>query len=416
MAAPPAALITALRAGTVRRHLFFKMTHSQGTVFAWDGVGDFELDGETYLGVRGLASISGVSDSGELQNHEVTYQLNGVPLPALLSIDPYIRGETITLKAAWIDESGVALYQRTLRVDIADILTMSLDAETKTITVKARSPMAEWQTPPRAYYTDKDQQRRFPGDTGFLYVKELENTNVTGWTTSVETSGGIPRNYGSFDNSWFLDSVTYAPIGDHTFGLTPRYRTTDQKLYTNTYATQYVEQDTGASTGLSGTGYLTVGGVNTYVDAAGDVRTSGGKLIYYNGDTNHKLRVPATIASDGTATGTRITTQSGVLGTESGANVIRKEGVSVSGEDMNGLVFAQKSGRMVQENSGVLEQIFSGADFVEASTGNAVTFAGGVMQVSGSDVHVSTTGVILTAANRRIHKTGDTNDFLRVWT
>ena len=42
MPAPPTALVNALRRGTVARHVFFEMTHSQGTVRMWDGVGDFK--------------------------------------------------------------------------------------------------------------------------------------------------------------------------------------------------------------------------------------------------------------------------------------------------------------------------------------------------------------------------------------
>jgi cytoskeletal protein CcmA (bactofilin family) len=412
MPAPPSDLVTALRTGTAQRHIFFSMTHSQGTVRVWDGIGDFAFDGATYLGRPGVMEISGVSDSGDIQNHELTVTLNGVSLAALLETDTNIRGEIATITAVWLTKAGAVTASRVVSIATGDVLKVKMDRAQKQLIAKLRGPLAEWRAPPRAYYTDADQQRRYAGDDGFRMVKQLENASVSGWSKDPESSGSVPRLAG-FGGA--IDSLVGTPIGAHTWGLA-LYAFAGSPMYVKTSpgTISYKEETSEAlATASSNDFTIQVGGVNAYVDISGDVRSAGGLRIAADADaTTNRLRKQGTIAGNGTATATRIVSVAKDIGT---GNLAIKEGGSITGNDRTALVYCNQNGAQT-EVSGT-SVITNGVTCVEETTLAAVAFVGGFLQVGGSDCFVSTTGVILTPGNRRVVKSGGTaSEFLRVWT
>jgi len=168
-------------------------------------------------------------------------------------------------------------------------------------------------------------------------------------------------------------------------------------------------------------------GQRCYVDTSGDVRTANGKLVCLGQDSTKRLRLAGAIASDGTATATSIsvTVPTGSTGAQA---VLHKTGTTpnVASNDWTTAVFCNESGaQVVATGASTTAQIsvtgaplsYSTHTYAEESTGNAATVSAGLLKVSGSNCFVSTTGVILTSANRRIVRTGGTaNQFLRVWT
>lgn len=426
MPAPPLPLIALLRSGHFTRRTFFKLTHSGGTVRVCDGIGNYELDGEEYLSVGGLAALDGISDSGDIQNHSVIAKLNGVALASLATVDPNIRGETATIKFAWIDEAGNAVYSRTMAVLKGSHLQTKFDAREHSVAAHLRGPTAQWQTPPRAYYTDKDQQRRFAGDTGFSFVKYLENANASGWSVDEETTGGVPTWYGTSTSSANIiglrDSLTLEPIGDNQYGVGHARTGAGGQLRQLDGGGAFAE-DTTAAPAIVNAGTpqpLKVGGTDCYVDISGDVRSPGGAIITPGGtsSTTNRLRKQGTISADGSATAETLT-EVNVGSTTRHIYKTSNPGVSVGGfaDDQTGRVYCNRNGRDVFAVVGVVQSLADSTPYVEAVTGTACVIGSGKMQVSGSDCKVSTTGVILSNAGRRIVKQGgDAEEFLRVWT
>lgn len=415
MPAPPLPLIALLRSGRYTRRTFFELTHSGGTVRVCDGIGNFELDGAEYLSVGGLAGLDGISDSGDIQNHSVIAKLNGVALSSLASVDTNIRGETATIKFAWIDEAGNVAYSRTMAVLKGSHLQTKFDAREHSVAAHLRGPTAQWQTPPRAYYTDKDQQRRYSGDTGFSFVKYLENANASGWSVDEESTGGRPILIGNgIEGIGLRDNVALIPMGDAVLGMNAQNSSSKLKRFVS--LTAYVEDVSGASIDLAtvsaGLYDVQCGGANCYVDVSGDARTPGGELLIPSGGTSaNKIRQQGTISADGTATGTSLDTAAPLVST-----LIKKAGSTLNTQDQSGRVYCNKNGLDVIVVSNV-PQDAAGNPYVEATTGTAVSFASGNMRVGANDCKVSTTGVILSNAGRRIIKQGGTADeFLRVWT
>lgn len=415
MPAPSNTLLTALRAGTVSRHLFFKMTHSEGTVLAWDGIGKFALLGDTYLGING-GNIAGVSDSRDIQNHEVVVGLSGVPLEALHTTDPNIRNEDATILAAWISEDGTVVASKVLFEGYGDNLRTKIDGDSLTISAKLRGKLADWSSVPGNFYTDNDQRRTYEDDSGFQFVKELENSTVAGWSKDVEATAAAILNSNPTTYRRPIESIGGELIGHDAFGMTARGNGASNLTGDKSSDAEYfVEETSGAYVTLSGNNWQ-VGGVNLYLDISNDVRTAGGKLVKLDKDagSTDKLRKITTIASDGTAGADYVASVS--LGAVS---VLSKNGATINTTDSDriNLIFDNADGAAVQRVSGTARNAALAENYVEDVTGTAITFDGSDhMQVGGGDCLISNTGVVLSPGNRRLVLASDTSHFLRIWT
>lgn len=413
MAAPDATLLAALRS-TARpaRHLFFKMGHSQGTVRAWDGLGDRIFDGETYTGIGNMASIAGVSNSRDLQTQEIVVTLNGVPYPALQSIDPSIRNETATITAAWYSYTGTLLASKVIFTGLGNFLTSAFSERTLSLTCHLRGRMADWSRAPQSFYTTADQSRYYPGDTGFDYVKTLENTTVSGWGLYAESTGGSVKHVSTFGR-YIYDSLQTRAIGNDESGCFYYF---DTAVRSAGYSTAVSSETTATSVTLGASDWQ-VSSANLYVDIDGYVRTAVGEYVKRSGaGTTGRYRAITEVASQGTATATTFSV-SNTYACVTGSTLTSFSANPSSWK--NGMFL--NGGGLVTETAGVLYGGYRGAAgvaMVEETTGNAVTVTGGLVKCNGSNVFLSTTNVVLTSSNKRIYPTGtDVNaSFARIWT
>lgn len=431
MAAPPTELLAAMREGTAQRHMFFKLEHSEGDIFVWDGIGEFDFGGDTYSGVGGFATLEGVSQSDDIQNHEIVATLNGVGLPTLSETSLDVRDEPVNIWAVWIDETGATVGSLLVFSGLGNTLLVEPTGDEIRLKLKARGAMADWRASPRAYYTDAEQQRRFPGDTGFSFIRYLENANVSGWSVNEESGGGIPTRYltstGAAGCVYFQDSITRALIGCEALGATVRWTSAGVKTASSV---NVLEDGTAAAIGADTASpwQMKAGGVACYVDTSGDVRTPGGNLVYPTGYSaaSNRGRVHGAIASDGAASGNYPRAVSGSalerLYSDAGP-------VSASNIDQRSLIYCNRYGPTVWAGSTIphpfdyFEYAASGTlvYYVEDVTGATVdvlTSGSFRMRVGGADCYMSDTGVVLSPAGRRIVRSGGdpTTDFLRVWT
>lgn len=442
MPAPPAGLLAAMRKGSATRHCFFYMDHSQGPVYAWDGIGVFTYGGNDYLGVGGYATIEGISNSGDIQNHDIYVTLNGAGAsqfadagirvecvdigPALATTDLNIRGRAATLTLLWIAEDGTVVDSLLILRGKGDIV--KIPAVDGNFAIKARiaPPIAAWESPPRAYYTPEDQNERFPGDSGFDYVSNLQTATVSGWSSVAELGNANVIIYGPAAKApWtahpLQNDVTGNVIGDDASGVVYCGVNAAYNSTVMLGADTYEEETTGVQPvgGGSAGSYLLCNGLPVKIDSLGVLRTAAGKRIVGPSQNLSKfLREQNGIASNGTAGSETLAPNP--LGVN-GAVVTR------SGAPTTGVVYDNLNGRNVFGQNGagnnklILNARVSGTvtqiPYVEDVTGAAVT-VNPRLQVGGSDCKLSTTGVVLSPSGRRIIPQGGdpTKEFLRIWT
>ena len=432
MPAPPSALLTALRSGVVARHIFFYIDHPAGAVRIWDGLGVMAFNGNDYLGVGGLAEVSGVSNSADLQNHSPAVTLNRVPMTALQSNTSDVRNRVATIAAGYYNEAGTLFASRTIFSGVGDVLITKINESEARLTLKLRGRIADWSLAPRAYYTPNDQAAMYPGitDTGFNLVRTLENVNISGWSVNPESSGGRIGRTGMMLRDVGTGTLMHATAkgGLIVIQSTGVYGVYRGRIGFNILDFEAFEEDvSGAKTDVaSNTAYLNFSGNNAYVDTTGDGRTAGGKKLFPDTQTvtNYVKRL-ATIEANGTATAETIDLVSAIFRNGAGTNydmLKRSTGTLTYAatdtsaaiiNNVRGFVFLTGSTlcHIVSQNTG-----HTATSYVEDVTNIAVAITANKLTVSGLNCVVSTTGVVLSAAGRRIKPSGadSATDYLRV--
>ena len=420
MAAPDSTLLAALRAGTVTRHLFFKMPHTSGDVYAWDGIGDYIIGGDTYVGIYNAATIEGISVSADLQTNIVVVTLNGVSLAALNQSGSSVRGNAATITAAWINEANTIVASRVLFAGLADNMKVMFEDGEITLKLQLRGKLADWSKAPTAFYTPRDQTRLFPssGDTGFQFVRELETGTTAGWnlteelTTSQVDFKDATGTFSSIRVGRYVDSVTNELIGNNLYGQnTTSAGTPGKPGYWTGASTRdvYKENVTTADTGYIGF-TISVGGINVYVDVAGIVKSAGGNSIISSGGASAYLRKITPITVIGIATADKPQTVSLFSNT-----LFTKNAASITGIDYTALIIDNIEG----VHSGMTSSTIA-TNYEEAVTGTAVTVASGFLRVGGSDCTISSNGAVRSPAGNFIRMKasvgGTAANYLRVWT
>lgn len=305
MPAPDATLLAAMRNGQATRHVFVKLEHPDGDVLAWDGVGEYLFAGEVYSGVRGFAAVEGISDSRDLQTHAVTLRLMGVPPAHFRTSTANVRNEPVTIWAAWFGEDGVLLASLVLFKGKADFLRTKPSAFGLELEVVVRGKLASWSQSPRAYYTDSEQQSRYPGDVGFFLMPTFENRILSGWSLIPATTGSTPRtnpSYSGSDATTLIDEATLRRVGETSQGFNA-YRSGSSILAYSTGAA-YTEDTTGAALAFqtSAPFRLQLSGADCYTGEDGYIYTPNGKKITLGGSSALRLAANVVRANAGSQT------------------------------------------------------------------------------------------------------------------
>lgn len=432
MPAPPNDLVNALRSGPVAVHLFFYIDHPSGAVRVWDGVGQMIFGGNTYEGVGGFATVEGVSNSADLQNHSPIVALNRVPLTSLQSNTANVRNRAAAIYFAAYSESGALINSRTLFNGKGDCLITKLTEDEASVKLKLRGKIADWSLAPRAFYTPYDQAALHPSvtDTGLNIVKSLENANISGWSVNAESSGGYIGRVGMMLRDSGTGKLMHASGrgGLIIIGTTGTYAVYTGRVGLNNLSGQpFVEETSGATTGVaSSTGYLNFSGNNAYVDSSGDGRTAGGKLIYPNTTTvTQKVKRLADIVANGSTTAETVDQVSAFFTNGAGTAYDmfkRSTGTMTVGSidtsaaiinNSRGILFYNGTnlGHISNQNTG-----FTVTTYVEEVTGTSVTVSGGKLKNNGVNCGVSTTGIIYGSTGRKIIPSGGdaSVDYLRI--
>ena len=171
----PSSFLTALGQKEVMPFYAVEMLFDSGAVRFWTGYGERTIQGQTYLGAGSLLSISGLEEVSDLSAKSATLTLSGVP-PEIVSLalqEPYQRRKCRILFGLTNDTNALELFSGVMsQMDIEDT------AETAVISLTVESKLVELEKSRPRRYTHESQQARFPGDTFFSYVADLQDRQV----------------------------------------------------------------------------------------------------------------------------------------------------------------------------------------------------------------------------------------------
>lgn len=183
-----ATIQAALGGEVVRMDALVEFDFLSETIRLWNGTGTLKtLDGKSWEGIAGLGDIDGLEQSVDGTAPEQTFTLSGVDARfaavAKGDADEYFdRPVKVYLQffdAGWqpLDDPFAVSLRRMQRIKAKR--TDTEEGFVYSVSVMAETPFTTRRRPPFSYNTDRDQNRRFPGDRGFEEVAGIDGKKIT---------------------------------------------------------------------------------------------------------------------------------------------------------------------------------------------------------------------------------------------
>lgn len=150
----------------------------------WTGFGPLRTSGgQIWEGTAGLATISGLSVPIGTAAQQASFGLSGVD-PRVIALarqqSAKVKGRDCSVYLQLFNEDwSLRGPVRHVWSGLLDVMTYKMEAGgTYSVDLTAENLWAGRRKPPHGYYTDADQQARFPGDLGCQYVASLPGKTI----------------------------------------------------------------------------------------------------------------------------------------------------------------------------------------------------------------------------------------------
>jgi hypothetical protein len=156
-----------------------KIEFDSGDLRLWSGVGEITYDGEVYTGAGGLIGISSLGENGTLAAEGATFTLSGVDTSIIaLALQEDYQGKRVTGTIIILDDNGTITASHTAFVGKLDVMALSNDGESASISVTAESDAIRLQRVSERRFTDADHKKDYPDDTGLSYVTLIQDIEL----------------------------------------------------------------------------------------------------------------------------------------------------------------------------------------------------------------------------------------------
>jgi hypothetical protein len=185
-------MLAQLTAANIKPVLFLKMQFNTGPIFVWSGIGTLNWNGQQWIGLGQLGTISAVEESSELAAVNVTFTLTGIPQDLIQdALNEVRQGNPVQLWFGTLgDDNNVLADPLQIFAGRMDTPTIDEGAATSTISISVENRLIDLNRARERRYTNQDQQIDHPGDLGFQYVQFIQTWNGT-WGKAGP--GGVPR-------------------------------------------------------------------------------------------------------------------------------------------------------------------------------------------------------------------------------
>lgn len=171
---------SAVAAGTVYPAILVEGNFDSGPLRLWSGIGNLTWNTYTWTGAGTLLGVETISEKGTVEALGTTVSLTGIPssIISLALAEPY-QGRLIRIYQALLDATGAVISDPDERfTGRADVMSISDDAATCTISMTVESRLIDLQRPRWRRYTNEDQQIDYPGDRGFEFVASIQDKPI----------------------------------------------------------------------------------------------------------------------------------------------------------------------------------------------------------------------------------------------
>lgn len=172
--------LEAIRSGIVRPAFFVEAHFRSGPIHVWTGLGSLEWNGETWLGLGSLGSISTIEEGSAVTAQSVTISLSGID-PTILasSLGDFQVGLPVTIWLALYDADAVLIPDPAISFSgRMDQPTLDVGSTTATISIACENRLADMNVSVERRYTNEDQRIDYPTDRGYEYVNSIQDITI----------------------------------------------------------------------------------------------------------------------------------------------------------------------------------------------------------------------------------------------
>lgn len=171
---------------TVRMDLLVKMEFKTETAYVWNGNTELHVGGNVWLPMHGRGQIDGINISSGSEASNVSLSLSGIPDNRLdllaLALDETADADQqlVTIYIQLFDDNWqpvgnpIGIWWGFMQPPRVTRSPMGMaDGAVQSVSVTAENAFFNRSRPPYGRYTDRDQQRRHPGDKFFQFTPSL---------------------------------------------------------------------------------------------------------------------------------------------------------------------------------------------------------------------------------------------------
>lgn len=160
--------------------------------YVHSGIGEITWNGNTYVGIGVLGSISDQEESEALSAQPITFTLSGLDhLQVRNALNAATFGDQIVLYEAFIDDAGTIIGDPlVIWSGTVDQTALSVGPES-TVSITGQHDIADIDKVSGARWTNEDQQSRFAGDEFFEFIHEVPTLRLL-WGGGPTITGRPP--------------------------------------------------------------------------------------------------------------------------------------------------------------------------------------------------------------------------------
>lgn len=171
----PTGLLTALTQTAIQPYYAVEMLFDTAPLRFWSGLGERTIEGNTYIGAGSLMRISELEEIGDLSAKSATISFSGIPteLVSLALVEPYQRRVCRVLLGEVSTSAAIEMFSGKMNTmtieDAPDSAVIQLTIESRLVELGRSKPRR---------YNHESHIARYPGDTFFSYVADLQDKQV----------------------------------------------------------------------------------------------------------------------------------------------------------------------------------------------------------------------------------------------
>lgn len=160
--------------------LFVEATFVSGPIYVWTGLGRITWNGQEWIGIGTLGSISTIEESSTVEAKGITLTLSGIDASLLtLVMGEFQVGLPAIVTLGLFDQSGELIADPVCCFSgRMDEPTIDVTGTLASIAINCENRLVELNVAVDRRYTHEDQQLDYPGDLGFEFVNGIQDSQI----------------------------------------------------------------------------------------------------------------------------------------------------------------------------------------------------------------------------------------------